>query len=536
MLQPLKIITIISIITLISACGGGGGSDSSPKDNSGGGTTTPTNTAPTITLSSSNIDLNENSSTTIDVTTSDAENDTVTITASSSDSAVITAYSNDVLTITASEINADTTVTITVTATDSKSASSSKTLTVNLKDLPKQAPELSWIGDAPTEQMSERTKLSIPFNVIDVDTDISELVFDVAFSLTDGYQKEENMPTFEIDRANKLLILTAKPSDDERSELQGIFSVSDGNTEKSIPLTIKLHARESLTNILFEDDFVIEGGSSVELPFEVVSNNSNQFVFGEISYLNNSDETDNLLSWSLDSTGKTIEVTASSGAIGKTIALQIAFTDKELYNSNNERLYSTAIFNVHIRDVITENEVNLMAKYELFKRNIEMSKEYEKVSEFLLDYLLISQQISQDKYDELYKDTYMVRSSIYVISDDFEYTIKNKLLTTSLYADDDQYQSMVDMLDNIMSQSETTWAREMVVFINENVLNLVGKISTSLPNIDPVDFYSLVDGEQVSRLVGKPEFGSYVNGKWVFNNTYSFLRASSAITLNNSNL
>ena len=95
---------------------------------------------------------------------------------------------------------------------------------------------------------------------------------------------------------------------------------------------------------------------------------------------------------------------------------------------------------------------------------------------------------------------------------------------------------MIDMLNTISSQAETTWAREMVDFINDDILSLVGEINTTIPSISFTDSYSYTNGELVSRLVGKPVFGTYIDGKWVFNDTYSFLRASSAITLNDGNL
>ena len=407
---------------------------------------------------------------------------------------------------------------------------------MNVKDLPNQSPELAWIGEQPSMQMSELTKLSIPFNVSDSDTDLSALIFDVTFDLVDGYQKEENMPTFEIDLENKLLTLTAKESDDIRSELLGTFSVFDGQTKKSINLNINLHSNNAFTTILFERDYIVEGGSSLEMAFDMIVNNPNKLVFGEVSFQNDIDKAENLLSWSLNTDNKTLEVSADITAVGKSIPLKIEFTDRGLYSNSGERFYDSVFVNVYVRNVVTQNEIDLMAKYELFTRNIELSKEYEKVAEFLLDYLLINQKISKAKYDELHSDTYAVRFPIYTLSDEYEYTIKNKLLTTNFYADTANSQPMIDMLNTISSQAETTWAREMVDFINDDILSLVGEINTTIPSISFTDSYSYTNGELVSRLVGKPVFGTYIDGKWVFNDTYSFLRASSAITLNDGNL
>ena len=482
------------------------------------------------------IDLNERSLTTIDVTTSDAENDTVTVTASSDNEVLTASYADGVLTLTASEVALNMAITVTVEAIDSKSASSTKILTINVKDLPNLAPELSWIGEQPRKQMSERTQLSIPFDVTDTDTDLSELIFDVTFDLVDGYQEEDNMPTFEVDLENKLLILTAKISDDTTSELLGEFSVFDGETKKSINLNIHLSVNRALTYLRFNKLNIVEGGSSIDTVYDIVAGDSDKFIIGDVYFDDNADKEENLLSWSLDKDNRTLTVHADVGAIGKDIALKVQYTDKDMFNDDGERLYNSSTVNFHIKEVMTQNEIDLMAKFEAFKRNIELSAEYEGVSDFLLDYLLINQKISKEEYNDIQDNAYHFRSTYPTIVNRHERTIKDKILTTNFYADPANSQPVIDDFNNMIAQAETTYAREIVDFINDSILNRVDGISVLLPRIDFTDSYSYTNGELVSRLVGKDEFGVYVDDQWVFNDTYSFLRASSAITLNDSRL
>jgi hypothetical protein len=542
MLNLNKILSLSVLLLLLSACGGGGdngGGDNGGGDN-GGGNVAPVNTAPSLSVSTTNLSFNENSQSSFTISSTDEENDNITITIDSSDSILVASYLDGIVTLSSAEVSIDRDIVITVTASDGK-LNSIKNINVSILNVPiivapNEAPELSWIGEQPRKQMSERTQLSIPFNVTDTDTDLSELIFDVTFDLVDGYQKEDNMPTFEVDLENKLLILTAKISDDAISELLGEFSVFDGETKKSINLNIHLSVNKALTYLRFNKLNIIEGGSSIDTVYDIVAGDSDKFIIGDVYFDDNADKEENLLSWSLDKDNRTLTVHADVGAIGKDIALKVQYTDKDMFNDDGERLYNSSTVNFHIKEVMTQNEIDLMAKFEAFKRNIELSAEYEGVSDFLLDYLLINQKISKEEYNDIQDNAYHFRSTYPTIVNRHERTIKDKILTTNFYADPANSQPVIDDFNSTIAQAETTYAREIVDFINDSILNRVDGISALLPKIDFTDSYSYTNGELVSRLVGKDEFGSYVDEQWVFNDTYSFLRASSAITLNDNKL
>ena len=174
----LLIATIATCI--LTACGGGGGSDSPSSSVEPPQTTNPpSNSAPTLNLDKSNLEVLENETSQIKVEYSDPDNDQVSIELINNSNSYNAEYANKTILIKANEVDSDTTSSLKVVANDGKGGVVEKEITIKIKDKSEtenNPPELSVSVAELTIEEGQSSQLSIEYS--DPDEDSVEISFE----------------------------------------------------------------------------------------------------------------------------------------------------------------------------------------------------------------------------------------------------------------------------------------------------------------------------------------------------------------------
>lgn len=119
----------IALVVSLTACGGGGGSsEPSPPP------IPPSNSAPSLTLSASSIEVVERNTAVVGVQVSDPDGDSFQVTATANSDFFDVSYSNGQLEVRGFPVDSDKSGTVTVSATDSNNNATSRTLNVTVLD------------------------------------------------------------------------------------------------------------------------------------------------------------------------------------------------------------------------------------------------------------------------------------------------------------------------------------------------------------------------------------------------------------------
>jgi hypothetical protein len=174
---------LITLITMLMACGGGSNdSENTPTPNTPTPNTptpnTPTpNTPPILNVSVSSVDIDEVTTQEIPITFSDSNGDTISITVTSTNSNnVNVSYisSSNILSLTAGNVESNLTETVTVTATDGNGGSASRELIVNILNI-NLPPIIKINNDETSYTLDEGTFIETFFVITDPENDIINL-------------------------------------------------------------------------------------------------------------------------------------------------------------------------------------------------------------------------------------------------------------------------------------------------------------------------------------------------------------------------
>ena len=503
-------LTLGAISTLLIACGGG--DTPSPQTPS----IPHTNQAPVVELGTEQISIREKEVETVSVKVTDTDSSSFSVSVSST--LLDVEYdedSGDVL-ITAPVVNEDTQSSITVVATDSDNGETRKTISVTVINVPNAPPTISWSNhdEEPDFVVRERTELRLPFVATDVDSD--DLTFDVDFSLVQGQGEGPEIQTIVDSEKGELVVLPQSLPSIFSIRYRGTLTVSDGENHASASFLIDIFPNSVGLNVTFDDILLFEGETKV-VPIRIRANDIELFEFTDFYYENERDEVDDPLEFSVDKDERTITVTAKEGVSERTVNLRLAFSEGD-YSS-----YTRPV-NVTIRSDITECEQALKAKLDTYPAQLNMTNDYEYITRYALDILFGRGELSKEEYLTLIRENYAIRSVNVALAKLVGENIKHALLNTAKYSEPAECAQAFTELDSSLNNLRIFRGLN-VPFTNE-VLERIGyPLLTS-------EFSEEIAPGILSRFVGNPIYGSYVEDEWKFNDDYQYLSAPLGLLLN----
>lgn len=527
----------------ISACGGGGG-DSSGGDNGGGVTppppVQPTNTAPTISGLSSTYKMDENTVMNLTYSVSDAEGDVVTVTSKSSNAAVTVAQQgNTTVLLTAGEVSQDLSSTITLTASDGK-LSSSKTFVVTVSNKvvttppdpepdpePTKAPVVSWstsYGSSPMFAVNEKTMEDFIFTLTDEDSDLSKVnvsseVAVLAYQNETEKQNIENGFSIVVDKVNGL-VKTVIPNVSGYTSVAIVLTATDekGNSSKSKELVLNFTQRDQVSYVDdYSNKYPAVGSSSVVNVSLVTSSETAQTKIESIEYENPQYAATNAMGISTIN-GTSFTITPTESVAGNIVVLKLrVFLGEE--NGVSSYFENTIKFKPQFSGSIEEtwaseiNEMNEMVKNAF---------EYQKIAKYFNDELYFSGKIDSAEY---------LSNAKKIKFADYENIYKSAQYTNARYENAmdkfmQQEDGMVAEIDNFIKYQKSIFEAgvnspyQSVALVN----SLANKMYPSTYNFAEESLV-LIGDNQYSRFIDNANYGSYVNGKWVFTGVYDFMNS-----------
>jgi hypothetical protein len=430
-------IIILLFSLLLIGCGGGGGEGSTPAPS----VPSPTpNSAPVISLDVTSITLTENASVDVSLAITDADNDALVVDIDGG--VVITNYSetNNLLTLTAPQVDSDSTFTVSITATDSNNTSTTAELEVIVLAT-SEAPILNWAQETePDYQVLERTFVSLPFNLSDVDTDLTDLTFDLQFEKVGTTQNSVEF-TYRVDLENSLLVVTAGNTTRTGDVIyDGTFSVSDSSNTVTQNLRFTVKTNEVDTSISFLSNiFVIQGETDV-VTYSVIASRPDDFDITSIEYVDDNDAELDKISFVLDEPNQTISITAKQDSFvenGDNI-IELAIN----YDGNGSFQYSQS-FTVNIRETLSQNEIDLVPQIADFQQYLILASEYEEIGLYINRYLLLNEFINSNQYKDNNIKLKTFRELQNSDATDLLTHAQFKLTNTADFADDATYAAVI---------------------------------------------------------------------------------------------
>lgn len=498
------------------ACGGGGGDSSNSTGNNNGNTGGTTNSAPVLSVSPNTYSMEENTTGSVTVSATDANSDTL-IFSFTTDSVVSTAYdaSTKTLSLSAGEVSSDYTGTITISVSDGQGGTDSETLTVNVTNkvevVVNEAPTFVFVdGDLPSYSVVETGRLVVPFEVSDPDTNLADL--SVTFEMDSYDVSLFSNHTYSVDISNGNLVIDfGELTNYGDAIVTGNVVVSDGDNTLTNSFEVYVDSIRVAADVAF-DLSTIETEVDYQINYVVRAVSTSQFFIEGIDYADSNNVNSELLTFSLDQDAKILNLRASSAAAGQTIDLMVTYGE-------SQDLKFSKIISVNIADAMSTDASNVYDAVVIAREKVSMSREYEYVAQYLVDYLFATGSIDsavRDKYmddiDTLYGDVY--DSAINVL-DSYEHLAKFE----SYYWDyEDAYSSAIYDIDYQVTLADTSVSaiRDYV-----NALLSESALSYSEVGLEAMDFTPSV----YSRFIGNTTYGSYVNGGWFFSDEYRYLEA-----------
>ena len=631
----LLIATIATCI--LTACGGGGGSDSPSSSVEPPQTTNPpSNSAPTLNLDKSNLEVLENETSQIKVEYSDPDNDQVSIELINNSNSYNAEYANKTILIKANEVDSDTTSSLKVVANDGKGGVVEKEITIKIKDKSEtenNPPELSVnvselemkegevsqfsieyndpeedsveisfeksnnffevstnenevfitalevdqtevgiltiiatdsnglsdqkevsitieneiegettppefiliekkeTGFSPQYVMKEKTRLAIPFDLsIDEKLNKEDVKFNFELvHLTGAYYENLDL-SLNVNMESQLIeIIAPEAIGDPRYRVN--ITVDDGYKTTTGFFTILIKEnRKSVEVIPSKETVVITDLSEVELKVNARYNNKEDFSFTSIEYLYPEDAQEDLLNKSISEDG-IVTLSAKSLDNEKTIVL-IVFGKEGYYESGRS-------FEVIIKNGYTDLEKEFMDFLEEMSNAASYSAEYDAIGNFYIENYMSKSleklEINSTKEDyeniQLKADNYADFNSGYF----FNYTSLNAALRNAMYKINETgyYTNPEKSLSSREADIREDMAQIQEYYdrVKTNQYMSLYRLGVLFEEVNENENYIMVELEELkeieqgkySRYVGNEKYGSYIDGKWVFNEEYKYL-------------
>lgn len=498
------------------ACGGGGGDSSNSTGNNNGNTGGTTNSAPVLSVSPNTYSMEENTTGSVTVSATDANNDTLSF-SFTTDSVVSTAYdaSTKTLSLSAGEVSSDYTGTITISVSDGQGGTDSETLTVNVTNkvevVVNEAPTFVFVdGDLPSYSVVETGRLVVPFEVSDPDTDLSDL--SISFEMDSYDASLFSSYDYTVDVANGNLIVDfGDLSNYGDAIVTGDVIVSDGVNTLTNSFEAYISALDITTDVSLSMMTVLPD-TDYSFDYVLRASSTEQFFIEGIDYANADDKANGYLTFNLDQENKVFNVRADSAAQGTQIDLLITYGESEDFKLSK-------FVTIKVVDAMSSDAINVYNAVVAAREKIAMSREYEYVAQYLVDYMFAAGVIDSDtrdlylgNIDTLYGDLF---DSAMRVMDTYEHLAKYE---TGYWDYDDAYSSAIYDIDLQVTNTNTD-----VASIKDYVNTLLSESGLSFSDVG-LESMDYTDGVY-SRFIGNTKYGSFVNGKWVFTNEYRYLDA-----------
>ncbi len=370
-------------------------------------------------------------------------------------------------------------------------------------------PSLSLLdGKNPTYAVTERTSLRVPFEVQDADTNID----DMEFLISIGANNNPNFTyQYSIDKENSTLNIEFGSFDFYPSSSNyATFSVSDGvNTvQESFNLVL---------NPIVVSDYISLSGQKVfsgvdyDINFVVRTKNIDEFQIFSVEYQDTAYNITDPLNIRYDLDNKVFSLNANSSLKGENVPVEI------IYGNNEDQYIKTLYFDVF--NDFSANETDVYNKIIQTRQQIILSNEFEEISKYLAQYMFSTNKMSANEFETVINEISTLKQQR--VRNNYEFTLsdyENEILSESnYYADDYTSQQAIASMDQILL-SVSDDVTDILELTNELVVNSGLSISTlSKEQMD----YNLVN----SRFIGNLNYGNYVDGNWIFNENYSYLKA-----------
>lgn len=370
-------------------------------------------------------------------------------------------------------------------------------------------PSLSLLdGNNPTYAVTERTSLRVPFQVQDADTNID----DMEFLISIGTNNNPNFTyQYSIDTENSTLNIEFGSFDFYPSSSNyATFSVSDGvNTvQESFNLVL---------NSLVVSDYISLSGQKVfsnvdyDINFIVRTKNIDEFQIFSVEYQDTEYNITDPLNIRYDLENKVFSLNANNSLKGENVPVEI------IYGNNEDQYIKTLYFDV-LND-FSANETDVYNKIIKTRQQIILSNEFEEISKYLAQYMFSTNKMSANEFEAIINEISNLKQQR--VRNNYEFTLSNYeneiLSENNYYADDYTSQQAIESMDQILL-SVSDNVTDILELTNELIINSGLSISTlSKEQMN----YNLVN----SRFIGNLNYGNYVDGDWIFNENYSYLKA-----------
>ncbi|WP_148261730.1 hypothetical protein [Brumicola nitratireducens] len=483
------------------------------------------NIKPEILLDSTSLSIAEKTSRSVGIQISDADGDEVSVTIDASDITVNYSETNSAIIIEAPEVTEEQVFSIIIIATDVNGGTDEAELLVTVT---KNDPPSVRFTDTAEYQIVERTFFTMPFEVSDPDTSITDLILDAV--LEPNFMTNQEPVGFEttIDVENKILrIDVGRPEiigvDDNNNYIPADYTltlnVSDGVNLTSASFVFDVIGTNELLLLELESPsvFIVQGNQ------KNVSYNMTGALDGyrvlDFYYLNEPDLEDNRLDFSIDIETQTITVIAKPGSFrsdgNNSIALRLEYAENDVLGKSY-----TKTFTVNIREAISQNEINIEDKINTLYKITSLGSEYEEVAYFVNSYLYLSNRIDNNEYEINKENIFLKREIWYAGGFGLVELLREKLALSDELSVDAEYQKAFNSIEREIARID-----QLQLFLIVEVLNNL--ISQDPNNLFPIfleeDFFDL-NAEYPSRFVGNSKYGSYnTEGIWNFNEEYQII-------------
>ncbi len=519
------------------------------------------NTAPVLTLSTTQVTQNEHTTQDVAFTTSDADGDAVTVTAvlaSATDVLEVTVV-DDVLRLTTLEASQNESVNVVVTATDG-TEEVTVVLTVNVVDQGDYTEfTASWDSTVYQDsQILENSETRMLFNL--QKGSVENLSYSVKSDNAEGKSILAH-----VDAETNELVLA--PTNEEKGMTFPVrLTISDGVKDELLTLTVLVGEHNQYPSLDLESFLTLtENETSVyELKSSESSDPDGLVIFDQNPYeLVSGDQSDFVFSF--DNNAQTFSVLATDGSEYSRFSLRI-------YVGDGTGKFKGDIYEFYVKGSQTVNEKALEEEIVFAKRWMDQSAEYYHLSAFLIDLFELTEnyttgqaQAERTRLKDFRTDITLTSLSTLECMHEAikngaiqydkqlynpatgEYTIGqvcsfNEVTTTGSnhYENETNYNAALANIETMKNSAAVDFQNvygENIVSFTNGLIN-VAKGRGYDVSVETLVEEGLADlgNQMASRFVGKAAYGSYdSNGKWIFNPEYELLSIAVETANNNVN-
>lgn len=488
------------------------------------------NTAPSVALNPTSIELETDDSQVVTVTLSDQESSIESLVSevSVSDMSVVSASLDSTGNVTVTANSAGTAV-VTYTVTDEGGLSTSAELAVSVVEGVNEEPDFSIVGQSEnTNEVSIYHDRESVLNVSIIDPDSDEHYL----SLTRFEEVTGNIDfinSYHVSNQNKTITFDFKalPTNMDTMVFEMELSVrddSDNEVSKVYDLIVEKsdNAAPIFTFTEKVGAFVIvEQNGTKEFSYTIQDDNISKVNVTGMQYWYGDQSKFNV---QLDTENQKITVTTTGVEVEDSYGFVLQYVDSSLTGNVNVELMVGSTFGADEQEMLDLKNKMIKAR--------ESVKEYVYVGAFYSQVLenlgYITEQQAEDFVERLDVDdseSYSYgRFNLYISNIDYYISIGE-------FKDQGFKSAYKTVINNLFEQAQTT-GRTRYAIINEmaalsnETLPVVGFEST-------VNEYD-TENNYFSRFVGNTAYGEYVDGEWVFDSEYAFLEAVNAQMIQNA--